>query len=566
MRRLNRFVAIPLLLLMVVVVAQCGGGDSGTNPDPGPTVTPVDQVVVTPPTGTVVVGSSVPLSAATLAAGGATLTGRTVTWLSSNSGIAQVSSSGVVTGVAAGVVTITAQSEGKQGTAQITIELPTFDPTGNVSLAGDQSFSSINIPAGVTVTVTGTLNLTSVGDITIAGVLTGECVAITVVGGGNVTITGTVSNGCSQGQVVFPDLEITGAADLTLQDGMIEAAGNALIRNDPGLDDADFPAPGEPSLAPDPRGAASLQMAQANQACIAQNFAFVPDPVHAPSGSDGQNGGDGEDGNTWKLFCAGNATLAGNVRVFGQDGGPGGNGTDTDDTFSSASGGNGGTGGLLKLFAVGTWTFTGGGNEVSGGDGGSGGFASATGLFNADLEPAAAGASAVSGDGGMGGLVSIRSNSSLTLDPGSLKIIPGNGGSASNAEGAEAVGARGASASERTNKPAQKGGDAIATGGRGGDSQDKQLQASGTITGVGNVVVEEGRTAPLEGISPSWWVSNRQAVLGGWFRPGPRRGLRPGTLQLTSWSVPWVATAGRRKLEMGRAISWEWVVQVAAPM
>ena len=484
MCRQHRLAAIPMVSLMVVFFVGCGGGDSGTDPDPGPGVTPVDQVVVTPSADTVVVGSSITLSAATLAASGASLTGRTVTWLSSNGGVAQVSNAGVVTDVAAGVVTITAQSEGKQGTAQVTIELPSFDPTGNVSLTGNQGFSSINIPAGVTVTVIGPLTLNSVGDITIAGVLTGECVAITVVGGGNVTITGTVSNGCSQGQVVLPDLEITGAGDLTLQDGMIEVAGNAFIRNDPALDDGDFPA-----TASAPSGVVSRQLAQANQACIAQNFQFVPDPAQAPSGSDGKNGGDGEDGSTWKLYCAGNATLAGNVRVFGQNGGPGGVGTDTDDAFSSSSGGNGGTGGLLKLFAVGTWTFTGGGNEAIAGDGGSGGFSSATGLFNADLEPAAAGASALSGDGGMGGLVSILSNSSLTLDPGSLKIVPGNGGFASNAE---AVGARGANASERTDKPAQKGGDAIATGGRGGDSQDKQLQSSGTIVGLENVVVEGG--------------------------------------------------------------------------
>jgi hypothetical protein len=471
---------------MVLFLAQCGGSDGGgdTGTDPGPVVTPVDRVVVTPSADTVVVGSSVTLSAATLDANGGTLTGRTVTWLSSSSAVAQVSSSGVVTGVASGVATITAQSEGKQGAAQVTVEIPAFEPTGNVALTGAQEFSAISIPDGVTVTVTGPLNLNSAGDITIAGVLTGECVAMTIVGGGNVTITGTVSNGCSQGQTVFPDLEITGAGDLTLQGGTIETGGNALIRNDPTLDDADFPAP-----VPGFGGVMGPQRVQANGACIAQNFQFVADPAQAPSGSDGQDGGDGEDGKTWKLYCAGDATLAGNVRVFGQDGGPGGTGTHTDNTFASASGGNGGTGGLLRLYALGTWTFTGGGNEAIAGDGGSGGFASATGLFNADLEPAAAGATATSGDGGLGGLVSIRSNGTITVDAGSLKIVPGDGGFSANAE---AIGARGAHASERTDKPAQKGGDAIATGGRGGDSQDKQLQAFGTIFGLENVVVEGG--------------------------------------------------------------------------
>src|SRR5207247_10306416 len=55
-------------------------------------------------------------------AGGNTLTGRTVVWTSSSTSAATVnSSSGLVTGVAAGTATITATSESKSGSAAITV-------------------------------------------------------------------------------------------------------------------------------------------------------------------------------------------------------------------------------------------------------------------------------------------------------------------------------------------------------------------------------------------------------------------------------------------------------------
>jgi len=87
------------------------------------TPAPVETVVVTPPTASVQVGQTVALSAATLAVGGGTLSGRTVTWSSNPESVATVLN-GVVTGVSAGVATITATSEGKSGTAQVTVTLP----------------------------------------------------------------------------------------------------------------------------------------------------------------------------------------------------------------------------------------------------------------------------------------------------------------------------------------------------------------------------------------------------------------------------------------------------------
>ena len=82
---------------------------------------PVATVTVSPGNGSLVVGQTVQLSATTAAAGGQTLTGRVVTWTSNANGVATVSSTGLVTAIAPGSATITASSEGINGTASITV-------------------------------------------------------------------------------------------------------------------------------------------------------------------------------------------------------------------------------------------------------------------------------------------------------------------------------------------------------------------------------------------------------------------------------------------------------------
>src|SRR5207253_76070 len=90
---------------------------------------PVALVTVAPATATVQVGQTVQLTATTKDANGNVLTGRTVTWATSNAALATVNGSGLVTGVAAGgPITITATSEGQSGTAAVTVNQP---PVGN---------------------------------------------------------------------------------------------------------------------------------------------------------------------------------------------------------------------------------------------------------------------------------------------------------------------------------------------------------------------------------------------------------------------------------------------------
>jgi uncharacterized protein YjdB len=115
-------------------------------PTPPPPA-PVASVTVSPATGSVTIGQTGPLTATLRDASNNILTGRAVTWSSSNNAIATVSTNGTVTGVSAGNATITAASEGRSGTAAITVlsatppavASVTVTPTSATVQAGAQS-------------------------------------------------------------------------------------------------------------------------------------------------------------------------------------------------------------------------------------------------------------------------------------------------------------------------------------------------------------------------------------------------------------------------------------------
>lgn len=93
-----------------------------------PPTAPVASVSVEPATAVVDVGKTVQLTATPRDSNGASLSDRPVMWASSAPAIATVSGSGLVTGVIAGSVTITATSEETTGSAQITVQLPPPPP------------------------------------------------------------------------------------------------------------------------------------------------------------------------------------------------------------------------------------------------------------------------------------------------------------------------------------------------------------------------------------------------------------------------------------------------------
>jgi len=75
------------------------------------------------------------------------LTGRAITWTTSNAAVATVSGTGLVTGVAVGTVTITATSEGQSGTATVTVVTVSstwpHEPAGQATIS-DYGFTTLN--------------------------------------------------------------------------------------------------------------------------------------------------------------------------------------------------------------------------------------------------------------------------------------------------------------------------------------------------------------------------------------------------------------------------------------
>ncbi len=130
------------------------------------TSVPVAAVAVAPATANLTVGQTVQLTATPKDSAGSALTGRTVTWASSNTAVATVGPSGLVTSKAAGSATITATSEGKAGSATVTVAAV---PVASVAVT----------PATATIPSQGTLQLTATPKDANGNTLTGRSVTWT---------------------------------------------------------------------------------------------------------------------------------------------------------------------------------------------------------------------------------------------------------------------------------------------------------------------------------------------------------------------------------------------------
>src|SRR5437762_1769684 len=142
------------------------------------TPVPVTTVTVAPASASVLVGQLLQLSATTADSAGNLLSGRTVTWASSNSLVATVTSTGLLTGLATGTTTITATSEGAGGTAAITV---TVAPVAGVSVS----------PGAPSVAIGGTAQLTAVLRDANGNPLSGRTVTWATSNGGVATVSAT---------------------------------------------------------------------------------------------------------------------------------------------------------------------------------------------------------------------------------------------------------------------------------------------------------------------------------------------------------------------------------------
>lgn len=174
----------------VATITATSEGQSGTA---SVTVGVVSTATVTvaPPSATVNIGQTVQLTATALDAAGNTLGGRAITWSSSADSIATVSSGGIVTGVAAGVATITATIEGKTASSTVTVTAPAPTPVASVNV----SPSTVNLIVGGTQPVTAT-TLDAAGNTLTGRVVTWTTAdpnVATVTSSGLITATGVGS-------------------------------------------------------------------------------------------------------------------------------------------------------------------------------------------------------------------------------------------------------------------------------------------------------------------------------------------------------------------------------------
>ena len=464
--------------LSLVLLAACSKDSSTTSP-PAPKVA---SVAVTPGAGTIIVGGTVQLTASTLDSTGAALTGHSISWSSSNAAVATVSATGLVTGVSGGVATISATSEGKVGTATVTVA-NAFNPTTSTTLAGTQRYTSINIPAGVVITVTGALDLSASGLITIAGTLSGNCMGISVTGDAATAVTGTLDNRCSDPNADGADLTIVGKKGISVSGATIKSTGNILITNDLTLTAANFPAP--PPLL-DGSAAAMVaglgvrseiaQIAGPDCAFSGPGPVWPPARAGAPSEKQFLSGGSGK---VMQMSCRGNGEIGGilGALITGQDGGAGGTGTSVSNTFAEARAGDGGNGGDVRLWTTGNLTFL-PPTPVTliSGRGGDGGVATATGLPNNTLTRGT-NASATGGKGGMPGLLDIRAGGAINITTALIIVVgrAGNGGAGT---------ATASDGNDAGTSAAQAGGDAAATGGQGGSTPKLSFVSLGAVAGA----------------------------------------------------------------------------------
>jgi trimeric autotransporter adhesin len=159
---------------------------------------PVASVAVNPGTASLNIGGTVTLSATPRDANGAALSGRSVTWSTSDGNIATVSTTGVVTAKAPGSATITATSEGQHGDATITVQPPAPAAVASVTITPPPTGASVQVGQTITLTATardaagnplsGRTISWKASDSTIATVSAG---VVTGVSSGTVAITAT---------------------------------------------------------------------------------------------------------------------------------------------------------------------------------------------------------------------------------------------------------------------------------------------------------------------------------------------------------------------------------------
>src|SRR5690606_24267709 len=164
---------------------------------------------VSPARDTIEAGATVQLVADVNDANGFAIENADVIWESSDTTIAVVNTSGLVTGRFRGEARIRARAAAAEGGTDLTVVLVDFNPTANTTIGGTVAYGRFEIPKGVTVTVTSDLALRALDSLRIAGTLIGDCVEMGILVGGPMRVQGgTIDNSCSTARSTWPALRM----------------------------------------------------------------------------------------------------------------------------------------------------------------------------------------------------------------------------------------------------------------------------------------------------------------------------------------------------------------------
>ncbi|GMV04435.1 MAG: hypothetical protein AMXMBFR53_07150 [Gemmatimonadota bacterium] len=434
------------------------------------------QVRVTPENPSVAKDNTAQLSATAEDENGFAVAGAAFAWTSSDATVATVDSTGLVTGVAEGTASVVAAAGAAADTVIVTVTAAAFKPTEDTQVGGTVNVGEIDIPAGVTVTLTDDAVINATGDVTIAGTLEGDCRALAVSAGGSLTLTGSVTTACSDTLATGGAVTLRAAGDVTLTGVTITSGDSVVVSNA-----APQGAPG-PARAPGADGVIP--------SCTFENSYFNLGDRSRVAGVTSPKGTDGLPGRSIAVACAGDMVMKGGFLLAGR-GGVGGVGESMAPGVKGI-GGRGGAGGDIRLTAGGKITFRRGFEarpvELRPGRGGDGGGGRAL-----SDDPVAEG-----GVGGRGGLPFVAAAGGIVVEvPGAVELRFAHAGAGG---WAAAGGSEGAHATATT--PAEAGKDATALGGKGGtlglEGETTELIGTlfvGAVEGAGSIAVfaEEAR-------------------------------------------------------------------------
>ena len=181
---------------LITATTQSGSFTASANITVTNITVPVTGVSVSPTSVTVNVGATTALTATVTPSNA---TNKTVVWTSNNTAIATVSSSGVVTGVAPGLVLVTATTQSGSFIASSTVTVSNvIIPVTSVSVSPTTASVNVGATTAITATVTPsnatnktvawTSSNTAVATVSSSGVVTGVAI-------GSATITATTQSG-----------------------------------------------------------------------------------------------------------------------------------------------------------------------------------------------------------------------------------------------------------------------------------------------------------------------------------------------------------------------------------